>query len=196
MKKVVVVLFLSLTLFRCFSNGGIAFAKDTADILNGVSSVKVNVFLANIKIIIIYGIFILSLLVGVPILKRMNKKNRTNNSEALSVLAKKEADRIDELLAKENKLSSKEILREAFYLNVLAEKVLSVYTTEQVDGYLDVYNNVLSVREKLLALEKKKGDSYNESIENIKKIMQSITLQVDFIIEREKKISQYNGWLW
>ncbi|MEG1613161.1 MAG: hypothetical protein RR357_03240 [Clostridia bacterium] len=183
-------LFLLLTSVIVLSITSVAFAT------NGDTSASPNTYttLKIVEIIAVYGVFIIAIFVGIPVLKRISKRTKTERSEGLLTEAKNISAKLSDTLAKGDKvLSKRDAIKLSISFGVLADKALTAYTEQQVEGYLDMYNFINKIKAKALLLEKLSGDEYHKAFSEITSMSLELTNKANFLSEREKKISRYNA---
>jgi hypothetical protein len=193
MKKLgLTFVFIMLTVVLVMSLGGVAFAEE--GVVVAETPVEENSSILELaNIIATYAVFLLAIFAGLPIIRRLGRRNVAAYSVSLLAQTENLAARFNSAYDKRGKSADRNVLKLSLAVGLLAERALSAHTSQQAEGYLDVYNRLNGIRDGLLALERKKNADFDVAFKDVKDEMQAVAAQVKFISEREKKISEYNG---
>ena len=156
-KRTLIIIFLLLTLLIAFSTSGVAYAADSA-----ANETNTEVKFSDddlIKLIATYCAFGLSIIVGIPLIKTVNRRKKQGYVNSLAEETEYVAKQVRALYASRDKERSKrEVLKFSIKVTAVADHALTTYTEKQIQGYYELYECLSDINAKLLALEKVKDD--------------------------------------
>lgn len=191
-KRSLFIIFVVLTLLFALCATTVAFAAEAGSAAeNSVEFTKNDL----IKLIIAYGFFGLSLIVGLPCLKAVNKRRKHGYVESIVKETQTVADKVQGYYDKrESVMSKRETLRYSIKIATVADMALTTYTEKQIQGYYDIYNDLNSVKTKLSELGKYRGKKeYDEEFLSAVNTAKAVAVKAKTLADNEKIISEYNG---
>ncbi len=193
-KRSLFVIFLLLTLLIAFSTTSIAYASTSGDGTNAEPDVE----FSNddlIKLIATYCAFGLSLIVGIPLIKAVNKRKKQGYVNSLVEETQYIAKHIHTLYDTRDKEKSKrEILKFSIKITAVADHALTTFTEKQIKGYYELYEGLSDVNARILALDKSKADKekYDEEFLRLVESADSVCEKAKLLKQNEEIIERYN----
>ena len=192
-KRTLIIIFLLLTLIIAFSTSGVAYAADGA-----ANETNTEVKFSDddlIKLIATYCAFGLSIIVGIPLIKTVNRRKKQGYVNSLAEETEYVAKQVRALYASRDKERSKrEILKFSIKVTAVADHALTTYTEKQIQGYYELYEGLSDINAKLLALEKVKEDKeeYDKEFLLIVDAAESVADKANLLKQNAEIIERYN----
>ncbi len=189
-KKTLFILFVVLTLLFAVCATTVAYAEGAETPVETVDFTKED----TIKLIVVYCLFGLSIVVGIPAIRAVNKRKKHGYVENIVKETEAIRDRVQALYDNRGKEGSKkDALRYAIKIATVADMALTTYTEKQTQGYFDIYNDLNNVKTRLSEIDKLKGDEkYDEEFLGIVRLTASIADKAKLLSENENIIRKYN----
>lgn len=193
-KRSLFVIFLLLTLLIAFSTTSIAYASTSGDGTNAEPEVE----FSNddlIKLIATYCAFGLSLIVGIPLIKAVNKRKKQGYVNSLVDETQYISKHIHHLYdTRDNEKAKREILKFSLKITAVADHALTTFTEKQIKGYYELYEGLSDVNARILALDKSKADKekYDEEFLQLVDCADSVYEKAKLLKQNEEIIERYN----
>lgn len=187
-KRTLFILFIVLALVFASLMTTVAFAADGTDAPDEFTHNDL------INLIIIYSLFGVSIVIGLPAIRAVNKRKRQGYIETITREMGAIEEKIKELYADCGSNSSKrDNLRFSLKIASAADMALTTYTEKQISGYLDLYNDLNDIKTRLSSVENiKNNDKRVAEYEAIVQKADEMRLKSESLAENEKIIKRYN----
>lgn len=189
-KKTLIILFVVLTVVfaMCFTT--VSYAASGEDTAQPAEFTRED----TIKLIVVYCLFGLSIVVGIPAIRAVNRRKKNGYVESIVKETESIRDKVQSLYDNRDKASSKkEQLRYSIKISAVADMALTTYSEKQTQGYLEIYNDLNSVKTMLSEIDKLRGDEkYDGEFNKIIQLSSGIADKAKELAENENIIRKYN----
>ena len=189
-KKTLIILFVVLTVVfaMCFTT--VSYAASGEDTAQPAEFTRED----TIKLIVVYCLFGLSIVVGIPAIRAVNRRKKNGYVESIVKETEGIRDKVRLLYDNRDKASSKkEQLRYSIKISAVADMALTTYSEKQTQGYLEIYNDLNSVKTMLSEIDKLRGDEkYDGEFNKIIQLSSGIADKAKELAENENIIRKYN----
>lgn len=139
-----------------------------------------------IEIVFYYGLAVLAVAVGLPLLKKFSSSNNVDSAEALlsgcnDVLTKLK------VASEDKKLTKSKLIKVSIAVTILAERANTLYCENGVAYYATAADGLTSA-DKML-----EGDDLQTNIVNARSCIEQVANEMKLSIERENLINSANG---
>ena len=185
-KRTLIIIFLLLTLLIAYAADGAANETNTEVKFSDDDL---------IKLIATYCAFGLSIIVGIPLIKTVNRRKKQGYVNSLAEETEYVAKQVRALYASRDKERSKrEVLKFSIKVTAVADHALTTYTEKQIQGYYELYECLSDINAKLLALDKVKEDKeeYDKEFLLIVDAAESVAEKAKLLKQNAEIIERYN----
>lgn len=192
-KRTLIIIYLLLTLLIAFSTSGVAYAADGAS-----NETETEVKFSDddlIKLIATYGAFGLSLIVGIPLIKAVNKRKKQGYVNSLAEETEYVAKQTRVLYdGRDKEKSKRDVLKFSIKVTAVADHALTTYTEKQIQGYYELYEGLSDINARLIALDKIKDEKekYDAEFLSIVNAAESVSEKAKLLKQNEEIIERYN----
>lgn len=191
-KSILFVILVTLTLVIALSGTGLAFAEEAGADAADTAFTKQD----TIKLVATYIAFGLSIVVGIPLIRAVNKRKKQGYVANIVEETEDIAKQVSDFYANRDKArTKKEILKFSLKITGVADHALTTYTEKQISGYYDVYNDLNKLNSMLSDVEKCRDDKDRFEAEYLAlvKLAASISDKAKILKDNEDIIRRYNN---
>lgn len=192
-KRTLIVIFLILTVVIAFSMTSVAYASTGNETeQNGEVEFSKNDL---IKLIATYCAFGLSIIVGIPLIKAVNKRKKQGYVNSLVEETQHVAKQLRALYdGRDKEKSKRDVLKYSLRITAVADHALTTYTEKQIQGYYELYEGLSEINAELLSLDKLKDDksAYDEKFLKLVDVADAVADKAKLLKQNEEIIERYN----